>query len=65
LYLLHATLERAYRASDRTNDANEKLKWLQQNQGRAYAEYNQDYFMQPVNVYTHFQARLAIKKQGL
>jgi putative peptide modification system cyclase len=65
LYLLHATLERSYRKAGKTKEADLKLKWLSENRGYAYAEYNNHNLLQPLNVYTHFQALSEVKKKGL
>jgi putative peptide modification system cyclase len=62
LYLLHATLEQAYRRANDSRAADLQLKWLAENRGRAYAEYNNANFLQPVNVFTHYQAESRIKK---
>jgi putative peptide modification system cyclase len=54
LYLLQATIEHAYRVAGKKLEADVKLQWLSENRGRAYAEYNRNYFLQPVNVYTYY-----------
>jgi len=56
LYLLHATLERAYLAVGKTQNADLMHKWLIQNRGRAYAEYSSDNFLLPINVYSYYLA---------
>jgi putative peptide modification system cyclase len=56
LYLLHATLERAYLAAGKTQNADLLHKWLVSNRGRAYAEYSSDNFLLPVNVYSYYLA---------
>ncbi len=55
LYLLNVTLEKAYRAKGSNRQADEQLDWLIQNRGRAYAEYNNEAFLQPVNVYAYYE----------
>ncbi|HOZ04478.1 MAG TPA: hypothetical protein PLS60_03740, partial [Arenimonas sp.] len=54
--LLHATLERAYRVSGKTQNADLMHKWLINNRGRAYAEYSSDNFLLPINVYSYYLA---------
>ena len=65
LYLLNATLERALRQAGKTNAANSKLEWLVENRGKAYAEFNQQNFLQPANVVTYQQAAARLKNKGL
>lgn len=64
LYLLHSTLERAYRKAGKQKEADEQLKWLAVNRGRAYAEFNSANFLQPINVFTHHQAEVKMKSKG-
>jgi len=64
LYLLQATLERAYRKAGKIPDADAKLNWLAKNRGRAFAEYNDDNYLQPVNVWTQHQAEIGTKNKG-
>ena len=65
LYLLQATLEKAYRKAGKPRQADEKLKWLSANRGRAYAEYNNANYLQPVNVLTHYEAASRLNNKGL
>jgi putative peptide modification system cyclase len=59
LYLLNSTIEKAYRKAGKVQFADLQLKWLIENRGRAYAEYNNENYLQPQNVYTYYQATLA------
>jgi len=65
LFLLNVTLENAYRNAGMKKEAGARLRWIAENRGRAYAEYNNASFLQPLNVYEHFQAASQLKKQGL
>jgi putative peptide modification system cyclase len=65
LYLFHATLERAYRKAKKIKDAELQLEWLVENKGIAYAEFNSNNFLQPINIFTHYNAASRIKEKSL
>jgi putative peptide modification system cyclase len=57
LCVVRATLLRAYRAADQVPEARNEAAWLVTHRGRAYAEFNSDYLLQPINV---LESNLAI-----
>jgi putative peptide modification system cyclase len=63
MYVLHAMLERSYREAGSVKNAEEKLSWLVNNRGRAYAEYNDIGFIQTFNVIAYHEATK--QKKGL
>jgi len=50
LCILHAVLLRAYRQGDLPQDAMQEATWLSSHRGRAYAEWNSERLLQPMNV---------------
>ena len=50
LFLVHAALLRAYRATGREADALDQARWLSTHRGRAYAEWNSGHMLQPANI---------------
>jgi putative peptide modification system cyclase len=50
LMLLHATLGRAYRAAGQDEQAAECARWLAARRGRAYAEWGDEWLLQPITV---------------
>jgi putative peptide modification system cyclase len=64
LYLLRSSIERAYRNAGKTSEANAQLRWLANNRGRAYAEFNSANFLQPVNLIVYNEAASVVKSKG-
>jgi hypothetical protein len=47
---IHSVLLRVYRKSGSVADARREAEWLANHRGRAYAEWNSQYLLQPLNV---------------
>jgi hypothetical protein len=62
--MMREVLERAYRKAGLFNDADSQLRWLAENRGRAYAEYNSSNYLQAANVFVHYQATEKLKNKG-
>jgi hypothetical protein len=50
MVLLRATLARAYRDAGQVDRAADEWRWVAAHRGRAYAEYGDNWILQPANV---------------